>query len=258
MQACVCPHPPLLIPQVGGSQIARVEATDTAMRRLAAAAGERDTVIALSPHAPVYRDAFTIKSAPELWGDFSSFGRPDARQEYANDLGLVEAILQAGSQAGLEIAPVEDTTIDHGVLVPMHYLRARHLVIISIVPHYGLHRELGRAIRTAVETTGRDTLFLASGDMSHRLIPGAPAGYDERGHAFDQQVASLLAAADFAGLSDLDPDLVSGAGECGLRSLIALGGYLQEDMDVKAEVLSYEGPFGVGYLVAAFNLEVEP
>jgi len=258
MQACVCPHPPLLIPEVGGSHIARVEATDTAMRRLAAAVGERETVIALSPHAPVYRTAFTIKSAPELWGDFSAFGRPDARQEHANDLELVDAIVEAGSAAGLEIIPVDDETIDHGVLVPMHYLRARHVVIISIVPQYGVHRELGRVIRTAVETTGRDALFLASGDMSHRLIPGAPAGYDERGPAFDLQVAALLAAADFDGLSELDPDLIGGAGECGLRSLIALGGFLESDEHVRAEVLSYEGPFGVGYLVAAFNLEVAP
>jgi MEMO1 family protein len=258
MQACVCPHPPLLIPQVGGSHIARVEATDTAMRRLAAAAGERDTVIALSPHAPVYRDAFTIKSSPALWGDFAAFGRPDARQDHANDVELAEAIVQAGSAAGLEIVPVADETIDHGVLVPMHYLRARHVVILSVVAPYAVHRELGRAIRTAVETTGRDALFLASGDMSHRLIRGAPAGYDERGRVFDLRIAELLAAGDFAGLSDLDSDLVGAAGECGLRSLIALGGYLEGDDQITADVLSYEGPFGVGYLVAAFNLEVAP
>jgi aromatic ring-opening dioxygenase LigB subunit len=94
--------------------------------------------------------------------------------------------------------------------------------------------------------------------MSHRLIPGAPAGYDERGRVFDLRIAELLAAGDFDGLNDLDPDLVGAAGECGLRSLIALGGYLEKDDQITADVLSYEGPFGVGYLVAAFNLEVAP
>lgn len=258
MQGCVCPHPPLLIPEVGGSHIAQVKATDAAMRRLADAAGERDTIVALSPHAPFYRDAFTVKSQPRLWGDFAAYGRPDARQEYENDVELAGAIAEAASAAGLEMIAVDDPSIDHGVLVPMHYLRTRRLVILSVMAPFAVHRELGRAVREAVETTGRDALFLASGDMSHRLIPDAPAGYDERGLAFDLRVGELLAAGDFDGLEELDPSLISGAGECGLRSLIALGGFLAKDEDVRSTVISYEGPFGVGYLVAAFNLEVAP
>jgi len=235
---------------------ARVEATEAAMRRLAHAAGERETVVVLSPHAPVYRDAFTIKSAPSFFGDFSAFGRPEATQRHDNDAELAQAIESEAAQAGLEMIPVEDPALDHGVMVPMHFLRARHVVIMSVVAAFGVHRELGRAVRRAAESTRRDALFLASGDMSHRLIPQAPAGYDERGHVFDRRVVELLGAADFDGIGNLDQSLVSGAGECGLRSLIALGGFLEGDDQIEADVLSYEGPFGVGYIVAGFNLAV--
>ena len=47
----------------------------------------------------------------------------------------------------------------------------------------------------------------------------------------------------------MDERLVSVAGECGLRSILILLGILSGNK-IKPEVLSYEGPFGVGYLVA--------
>ena len=44
-----------------------------------------------------------------------------------------------------------------------------------------------------------------------------------------------------------------GAAECGLRSFVTLGGFLGKDATVDPQVLSYEGPFGVGYMVALFG-----
>jgi AmmeMemoRadiSam system protein A len=92
--------------------------------------------------------------------------------------------------------------------------------------------------------------------MSHRLLPGAPAGYSPRAHLFDEQVASFLARGDFAGIADIDPDLREDAGECGWRSLLILGGFLDHAV-FSSRVLSYEGPWGVGYLTAAFAPEAE-
>ena len=109
-------------------------------------------------------------------------------------------------------------------------------------------------MRTVAEQLGRDLLFVASGDMSHRLIRGAPAGYDERGPVFDRRVVELLSKGDFDSLEKLDDNLVQRAGECGLRSLIALGGFLGADASRNPQVFSYEVPFGVCYLVAGFGL----
>jgi len=53
-------------------------------------------------------------------------------------------------------------------------------------------------------------------------------------------------------LDDLYPE----AGECGLRSFCFLLGILEAGgIDWQPEILSYEGPFGVGYLVANFKLQ---
>lgn len=254
MQGCVCPHPPLLIPDIGGSHRERVHATVAGMQQLAATVGERDTVVVVSPHAPVYRDCFTVRSSPRLQGDFGDFGCAHVRQSYGNDDAFVAALLTAGQSRGCPIQPVDDAHLDHGVLVPLHFVRARRLVVLSIVADHARHRALGETVRAASEESGREVLFLASGDMSHRLTPGAPAGYDERAQAFDDRVAELLAEGDFDDLERLDPELIDRAGECGLRSLIALGGFLGEEAANDPQVFSYEGPFGVGYLVAGFNL----
>jgi MEMO1 family protein len=254
MRGCVCPHPPLLVPEIGRGNLDQVQATVAAMERLAEAAGEAGTAVIVSPHTPTYYDAFTVKNAPTLAGDFAAFGCPHIRTEIANDLEFVETLLAAASAARVPLEPSADADLDHGILVPLTFLRARSLVSLSIVGGYPEHRRLGELLRVVAEKLGRDLLFIASGDLSHRLIRGAPAGYDERGPAFDRRVVELLGEGDFDSLEKLDAELVRGAGECGLRSLIALGGFLGTDAARDPQVFGYEGPFGVGYLVAGFGL----
>ena len=85
------------------------------------------------------------------------------------------------------------------------------------------------------------------------MLPGAPAGYDPLGQVFDQKLVDALRAYDREAVLNLDRDLVARAGECGLRSIVILLGAL-EGLQVTPKVLSYEGPFGVGYLVASFRV----
>jgi aromatic ring-opening dioxygenase LigB subunit len=254
MHGCICPHPPLLIPEIGGAALADVEGTVRGMQRLADDVGEPETLVVLSPHTPGTGEAHVTKIAPHLSGDFGAFGAPQVALSFENDLPFVELLLAlAGSDRVVQVEPTADDVLDHGALVPLYFLPRARLVSLSVVPQYGEHRSLGRLVRRCAEELGRDVLFVASGDLSHRLIPSAPAGYDPRGKDFDARIVELVEAGDFAGLSTLDRDLVRGAGECGLRSLIALGGFLGHDAAGDREVYSYEGPFGVGYMVARFG-----
>ena len=50
----------------------------------------------------------------------------------------------------------------------------------------------------------------------------------------------------------MDPVMVNEGGECGLRSIIIAMGSL-DGYNISSQVLSYEGPFGVGYGVAMFE-----
>lgn len=254
MKGCICPHPPLLIPEIGRGERAQVRRTIDGMTRLADAIGEVETAVIISPHTAGYADAHVVKAAARLEGDFGAFRCPQVSLHFDNDLPFVELLLAlAGDDRRLTVTPADDGLLDHGVLVPMTFLRARRLVSISIVNDYGEHKALGQLVRRCAAELGRDVLFVASGDMSHRLSPSAPAGYDPRGKMFDDRVVELLGVGDFAGLGELERTIVSGAGECGLRSFIALGGFLGDDCAVEPVVYSYEGPLGVGYLVAGFG-----
>jgi len=252
MQGCVCPHPPLLIPGVGGER-RRVQATVEAMERLAAEVAAAELVVVISPHTPGYSNAVAVRSPATLWGDFSSFRCPEVGVEVENDLEFVDNLLErAAEQDEVDLEPLDDDQLDHGVLVPLFFLNAVRLVNLSVVRSYETHRTVGSLVRETADELHRDVLFVASGDLSHRLQPGAPAGFDPRGAEFDAQVVDCFTRGDLDGLSRLDPDLVRDAGECGLRSFIALGAFLGDDAQ-PARLLSYEGPFGVGYAVAAFG-----
>ena len=91
--------------------------------------------------------------------------------------------------------------------------------------------------------------MVASGDLSHRLTADAPAGYDPAGKEFDRQLVQLLRRGDAAGIAGLDAELRERAGECGYRSILMMLGAFPGER-VATDVLSYEGPFGVGYCVA--------
>lgn len=249
---CACPHPPLLIPEIGRENLAEVAATSAAMERLGGDIGEAELTVVISPHTPGFSDVFTVKSPRRLFGDFAGFGVSSVGLEVDNDVEFVDRLLTLAGEAGVVIEPVDDENLDHGILVPMHFVKTRRLVSLSIVLDYAAHAALGRVVRACAVALDREVLFLASGDLSHRLLPGAPAGYDARGKPFDAAVAETLSAGRFGDLDTLDRDLVRGAGECGLRSLMALGGFLGEDAVKQPELLSYEGPFGVGYAVARY------
>jgi MEMO1 family protein len=254
MQGCICPHPPLLIPEVGGASLGKVATTVAAMRHLAEMVGEPETVVVISPHTDGYGDVHVVKTSPRLSGDFGRFRRPEVSFGYDTDVQFAELLLAlAGDYRQLRMMPDDGDVLDWGVLVPLSFLKVRQIVSLSIVNDYPPHRSLGQLVRRCAEELGRDTLFLASGDLSHALTHGAPAPYDPRGKLFDDEVVGFLQAGDFAALSRMDPILLEGAAECGLRSIVALGGFLGDDAAAAPEVLSYEGPFGVGYLVAHFG-----
>jgi aromatic ring-opening dioxygenase LigB subunit len=254
---CVCPHPPLLVPEIGRGHREPVRRTITAMETLAAAAGEPETIVVISPHTDGSASRFFVKRAQTLWGDFSAFNCPQVTIEMENDGELVDCLLAAAAgDPEVTLVPTDDDYLDHGVLVPLGFLHGRRLVSLSIVADYRVHGALGRLVRRCAEELGRDVLFLASGDLSHRLTRDAPAGYDPKGALFDAEVTTRLGEGRLDELGGIDPGLVRAAGECGLRSLFALDGFLGDEAASKPKLLSYEGPFGVGYAVASYGLDV--
>ena len=92
---------------------------------------------------------------------------------------------------------------------------------------------------------------IASGDLSHTLNKQSPAGYRLEGKKFDDLLISLLETRNTTGLANMDAGIVSKSEQCAYRSLLILLGILK-DMNYSFKNLSYETPFGVGYLTGQF------
>ncbi len=262
--ACAVPHPPILIPEVGREHLAQVSATVEGLERLARWAGELrpELIVLISPHGQMRRDAMGASRAPRSAGDFSAFGAPEVRLELPGDLEFTRLLWQAAPDRNVPLEDIADGLelypLDWGVSVPLYYL-LREVQAPPVVPltfsllDRDAHRSFGQAIATAAARYPGRVLFVASGDLSHRLKPGAPAGYEPRGSEFDARVMEALGEADFARLAAIPEELCECAGECGFRSLLTLGGVFA-DRRCAPTVLSYEGPFGVGYPVVSFEL----
>jgi AmmeMemoRadiSam system protein A len=263
---CLTPHPPILVPDVGGRRVQQVGKTREAMQRVAAdiAAIEPDVLVLVSPHAPINPYAMGIATSATYTGGFEAFGAPGPRIATCGDRVLVSEIQRACEAFGVPLSPMsrsrEPHALDHGATVPLYFLQEAGVqceLVLLAFSELGVesHRRFGRAIAAAAKAAGKRAVLVASGDMSHRLVPGAPAGYSPNGKQLDGTLVSALRDGDYAAIFSIDPGLRDQAGECGYRSLLVALGAMPE---TKSEVLSYEGPFGVGYLVARFLVEPIP
>lgn len=252
----IAPHPPIMVPEVGRDAIAKVRGSIEAMaeltRRIIQSGAE--TVVIISPHAPLSPDAFVAYHSQQLHADFANFRAPATTVEFPIDEELLAGIVNAAADANYEVPALEGHDLDHGTAVPLYFLDRNGWQGRVVALGYSFlanedHLNFGECIREAAESVGRAVAFVASGDLSHRLKPEAPAGYNPSAHLFDEQVVDALARNTPKQIADINPDLRRAAGECGYRSiLVALG--LTQRLPAACEVLHYEAPFGVGYLVA--------
>lgn len=270
LAAYAVPHPPLIVPAVGRGQETAIADTIAAYREVArrVAAHRPDLIVITSPHAPLYRDGFFIADTPEETGSLAAFGQPDERVTTRTDLPFAKDVAARLHRRGIPSAgaPASMADIDHATFVPLHFLEETVDLGSVAVVRMGLsglseadHRFLGRAIAEAARSLNRRCVLVASGDMSHKLKEDGPYGFAPEGSEFDRIVTELFAHGDLEGLFGLDAALCDGAAECGLRSFQIMAGALETTGEPFAsELLSYEGPFGVGYAVAAFEIEDAP
>lgn len=253
--AGIAPHPPIMVPEIGGDAIADVRRSIDAMRELT----ERlihsgaETVIIISPHAPLEPGAFVAYEGPQLSADFANFRAPAAGAQAELDSDLLSEIAGAAAEEDLATIKIKGD-LDHGTAVPLYFLQRNGWQGRVVALGYSFlsnedHLRFGRCIGTAIRKLGRPVAFIASGDLSHRLKPGAPAGYNSQAYLFDEEVVSAIRSGATDRIVKMDRELRRIAGECGYRSmLVAIG--VAKGSEPRCEVISYEAPFGVGYMVA--------
>ena len=279
--ASICPHPPIIIPTIGSSSdLEQVLETIKAMEKLAKifAKTQPETVIIISPHGPINYHKMTTTMSPTLFGNFQMFGDSETELNFKNDLEIVSLLQEKCKEqktralttvsALVPIRIIDSPQLDHGCLVPLYYLTKNYDPpkdkILKVVPiaysyldpktHFEFGKKIFEVCNIKGKTKDKKIAIIASGDLSHRLSLTAPAGFSLKGAKFDEKLVRFLKHNDTKEILSMDPDLIKKAGECGYLSIITLLGILSEIKKAKFKFLSYQAPFGVGYLVGHFPL----
>jgi len=147
---------------------------------------------------------------------------------------------------------------DWGFNVPLHFLAPNFKGAIDKVlinaESPAFYFEEGKKIVREQFSDNKKFALIASGDLSHCLKEDGPYGFHPHGPKFDQDLIKYLKNKDIDKILKLDEDYPE-AGECGLRSICFILGILEAaNINWQVKILSYEGPWGVGYLVADFKL----
>ena len=259
--AYMVPHPPMIVPEVGRGSERQVAATQAAYERVAEdiAALRPETVIISSPHATMYADYFHLSPGREAEGSFAGFraSRVRFREEY--DTELVKAAERIAAAEGFPAGTQgqREPALDHGTMVPLYFIRQAlgdfRLVRIGLS---GLpledHYRLGQIVRQAAEETGRRAVWVASGDLSHKLQEYGPYGFAPEGPQYDRRVMDVCSRAAFGELFDFGESFCERAAECGHRSFVMMAGAL-DGTAVEARQLSHEDVTGVGYGICIFR-----
>ena len=260
--AIIVPHPPLIIPTVGRGQEREVQVTIDAYRTAAQQVADwnPEVLIVTSPHCVMYTDYFHISPGKGASGDMSAFGAPQTRLEAKYDGELRDEVIRQAEATNIRAGTLgeRDTSLDHGTFLPLYFLQEAGvncpILRIGLSGFSPLeHYRLGQCIAKAVDKLCRRAVFVASGDLSHKLKDDGPYGYAPEGPVFDRRVTQAMADGDFLQFLTMDPGLCDRAAECGLRSFQIMAGAL-DGLAVDAKLLSYEGITGVGYGVATFTV----
>ncbi len=257
--SAIVPHSPLFIPSIGKDNLKRLKSTIKALGKLEEElyASQPDTILIISPHGVIQPHSFGMNLSPEYDCGFEQFGDFSTKMRFAGDVGLAYKIRERmETRAPLQL--MSETDLDHGCSVPL-FMLASHMPNVKIIPIYysGLdleaHFKFGQLLRRELLVNKTRVAVIASGDLSHSLTKEAPAGYSPKAKKFDKKIIELLSEWKTADLLSIDKKILREVSECGLKSIVTLTGILDGHKH-EPQILSYEFPFGVGYLTMDFRL----
>ena len=253
------------MPEVGRGEEKKISATSDAYKKISKKIVELNpnTIVITSPHSIMYADYFHISPGKTAEGNFSQFRAPQVSLKINYDEEFVKKLSSAAMNENISAGVLgeRNSNLDHGTMIPLKFLQDAGLDFDKVkflrIGLSGLsaaeHYKFGQIIAKISDELGKKIIFIASGDLSHKLKSDGPYGFVEEGPQFDAEVMKNLSDADFLKLLTMDNQMCNRAAECGLRSFWIMAGALDRKK-IRAEKLSYEGTFGVGYGIVFFDI----
>ncbi|MEU8223824.1 class III extradiol dioxygenase subunit B-like domain-containing protein [Kribbella sp. NPDC048915] len=221
--AAVCPHPPLLVPEVATGAAPELDDLRAACLTAIDALSAASSILVVGSGTAGAYDA-------SAGGSFGAYGAPGVR------IGTGPAVLPLSLAMG-------GWLLDRSKSAQLP--RGYRAVPGDTAP--GDCVRLGRELAESNERLG----LLVLGDGSARRSEHSPVHLHPRAEIFDTTVAQALRAKDLDVLEALDPDLARELQAAGRAPWQVLAGAL-EGTSLSGDLLYEAAPYGVGYLVATF------
>ena len=236
--AAVCPHPPLLVPEIAAGAAPELDdlrtACDAVVARLLASGARRIAVVG--------SDEATREHVYPSWGSFAPWGVPI-------DAGLGDP--DEARRRGHSPLPLS-------LLVAAWLLGRRECterpVSCSMLGVAG-SADPAECVRIGEAIDGAEPwAILVMGDGSACRGVKAPGYDDPRAQPYDDRVAEALAGADANALRDLDPELSARLRVAGRAPWQVLAGAVTATGDGwRGDLIYYAAPYGVAYFVASWE-----
>ncbi len=198
---------------------------------------------AISPHPPII---------------LPSVGSEEDRLKVKNTTQALENLGKKFSSLKTDYLIISSPHPDWGFNVPLFFIAKKFSgeikkILIGLEPPE-FYFEKGKKLASKL-LPDKKYAFIASGDTSHCLKEDGPYGFHPDGPKFDKALIEAFNKKGVETILKLD-ELYPDAAECGLRSFCFLFGILEgAKINWQTEILSYESPFGVGYLAAGFKFK---
>lgn len=255
------PHTPLLLPTVGQENIEALKKTRQALKIVAEElyAARPEVIIVLVGHGNPSPEVFSANLNDSYQTNLNEFGDLVTKIDFRSEPCCLDKLQRHFRRSNIPFTLFSDPSLGHAIAVPLITLTEK-LKKFTVLPLFTasrlsakIHFEFGQHLREAVVVSDKRVAVISAGDLSHALSTEAPAGLRPEGAEFDAAVRQALQNTVASGLLQLDEDFVEKAAECAFRPIVATLGLL-EGTKVRPEELSYEAPFGVGFLTVLFHL----
>lgn len=258
--AALTPHPPILLESIGKENTEKLEKTKKAFDKLAESLylSKPDLIIVLTAHGLSIENTFVMNMGKEKDGilsyeaNFEEFGDFNTKFSWETDL-FMSFKIKSFLETKIPLQLLNQDDLDHGSSIPLHFLSQslKDIKILSITTSNfdtETHQNFGRYLKEIISNEEKRVAIIASGDLSHLFEK------DEKiAEKFDEAIRKSLNPQKMDRIINMDPDILENAGECAYKQLVTLLAII-EDYNWKFEELSYEHPFGIGYLTGEFKL----
>lgn len=255
--AALTPHSPVLLPAIGREHTQSCTETLQSLEHLATRIAESapDTILIVAADDESRKRQARLHMAPSYTATFERFGDLVTKLDFASDPVLTDRIKNEMREYGYPMLYDTSEKMSYEASVPLSYLmKGLTAKVVVLNPGHGTLKkqfEIGKELQKTLQESEKRIICIASGDLAHAL-PQQGDEHDAACVAFDKDIVTFLKTEKTKKILSTPVHMIREFGACGLPAFATILG-MTDHMNTSCEVLSYERPLGVGFLVAEFS-----